>query len=203
MTRSHRLHRSAPALAALRLSAALAACSSSPPVRHYSLGPLAHSAGDASTAPPDSGAGPSLIVGPVSLPDVIDRPQIVRIVDGVRVEVADTHRWSGNLRNEIARRLATGIAHDRHLGRVVAWPASSVVQPDYTVPVDIQRLETTAFDHVTLEAVWTLRHAGKDVAGGRFVATQKIEGGTYEGLAAAHGRLVDALAREIGGKVGR
>ena len=106
MTRSHRLHRSAPALAALGLSAALAACSSSPPVRHYSLGPLAHSAGDASAAPPDSGAGPSLIVGPVSLPDVIDRPQIVRIVDGVRVEVADTHRWSGNLRNEIARRLA-------------------------------------------------------------------------------------------------
>ena len=95
-------------------SAALAACSSSPPVRHYSLGPLAHSAGDVTAASPDSsaGAGPSLIVGPVSLPDVIDRPQIVRIVDGVRVEVADTHRWSGSLRNEIARRLATGSRAD-------------------------------------------------------------------------------------------
>lgn len=197
MTRPPFLRRSRAAFVALCLTASLVACSSSPPVRHYGLGPLT----DASASPPNT--GPSLVVGPISLPDVIDRPQIVRIVDGVRVEVSDTHRWSGSLRNEIARRLATGIAHDRQLGRVVAWPASSVVQPDYTVPVDIQRLETTAFDHVTLEAVWSLRHAGKDVAGGRFVATEKIEGGHYEGLAAAHGRLVDALAREIGGKVGR
>ena len=180
-------------LAAAGLCLLLAACSSTPPQRHYTLGPVAEPAAAVSSAT----AGPSLVIGPVGVPEAIDRLQILRTVEGARAEVSEANRWAGPLKDEIARRLAGEIARQRGFGRVVAWPQTSVVQPDLTLPVDVLRFEARGFESVTLEAVWTLRQNGKDLASRRFAATEAIAGGNYEGLAAAHGRLVDALARDV------
>ena len=79
--------------------ALLTACSSTPPVRYYTLGPL-------NPASPAIGSGPGLVVGPVGVPATIDRLLIVRQVDGARADVSDGHRWAAPLKTEIARRLA-------------------------------------------------------------------------------------------------
>ena len=59
------------------------------------------------------------------------------------------------------------------------------------------RFDAEGFEKVSLEVVWTLRKGGKDLAGRRFVATEKVAEPTWEALALAHGRLVDALAADI------
>ncbi|WP_347250959.1 ABC-type transport auxiliary lipoprotein family protein, partial [Zoogloea sp.] len=61
----------------------------------------------------------------------------------------------------------------------------------------VQRFDADGFERVTLEAVWTVRQAGRDIASRRFNATEPITAPTYEALASAHGRLVDALAADI------
>jgi hypothetical protein len=43
-----------------------------------------------------------------------------------------------------------------------------------TVPIDIQRFDAEGFERVTLEAVWTVRKAGRDIAGRRFVASETV-----------------------------
>jgi uncharacterized lipoprotein YmbA len=174
------------------LAVLLAACGSTPPILHYSLGPVA--AGP-SAAP--AATDTAIVVGPVSLPAGIDRLQIVRTVDGARVDIADSHRWAGSLKDEVARRLAGGVARQTGIGRVVAWPQSTVAAPALTVPIDIQRFDAEGFERVTLEAVWTVRKAGRDIAGRRFVASETVASPDYGALTAAHGRLVDALARDI------
>jgi uncharacterized lipoprotein YmbA len=179
------------------LLALLAACGSTPPIRHYSLGPVA-----AAPAAPPAAADAGIVVGPVSLPAGIDRLQIVRTVDGARVDIADSHRWAGSLKDEVARRLAGGIARQTGIGRVVAWPQSTLAAPALTVPIDIQRFEAEGFERVTLEAVWTVRKAGRDIAGRRFVASETVASPDYGALTAAHGRLIDALARDISDALG-
>ncbi|NML25275.1 PqiC family protein [Zoogloea dura] len=169
----------------------LAACGTTPAVRYYTLG----SEGPAGAAAPAS--GPSLVVGPVGVPAAIDRLLIVRQVDGVRAEVAEGHRWAAPLKTEIARRVAVELARSTGNGRIVAWPQGSIVEPDMTLPIDVQRFEAEGFERVTLEAVWTLRKAGKDLASGRFAATESVTQPGWDGLAAAHGRLVTALARDV------
>jgi uncharacterized lipoprotein YmbA len=82
-------------------------------------------------------------------------------------------------------------------GRIVSWPQSSIIEPEMSVPIDVQRFDAEGFGKVTLEAVWTLRKGGKDVLGRRFSATEQVGEPTWEALAAAHGRLVDALAADI------
>ncbi|RTL33501.1 MAG: membrane integrity-associated transporter subunit PqiC [Rhodocyclaceae bacterium] len=178
-----------PVLASLALL--LAACGTTPPIQFFSLGPQAV----ADSAP--AVAGPSLVVGPVGVPATIDRLHMVRLVDGVRVEVADGHRWAAPLKTEMARRIASDIARLRGYGRVVAWPQATLAEPDLSLPIDVQRFDAEGFERVTLEAVWTLRKGGKDLASRRFVGSEQVAAPTYAALAAAHGRLIDALARDI------
>ena len=180
------------ALPALALAGLLGACSSTPPLQFYTLGPLAPP--PAASAPASTGA--SLVVGPVSVPATIDRLLIVRLA-GSRAEVAEHHRWAAPLKTEIARRVAADLARRSPYARSVAWPQASITEPTLSVPIDVQRFEADGFERVTLEAVWTVRQAGRDIASRRFSATEAITAPTFEALASAHGRLVDALAQDV------
>ena len=179
-------------LAIALLCAGLTACSSTPPIRHYTLGPLP----PAPAAAP-SATGASLVVGPVGVPAAIDRLHIVRQQGGARAEVSDEHRWAAPLKTEIARRVAVEVARRSAYVRAVAWPQASIADPDLTLPIDVLRFDADGFERVTLEAVWTLRKGGHDVVSRRFAATETVREPGWDGLAAAHGRLVDALAADI------
>lgn len=172
------------------IAALLAGCGSSPAVRHYTL-----TTGEAPVAA--GAASPSVVVGPISLPEGVDRLQIVQRVAGSRAEPAQGHRWAGSLKAELARRLATSIARERGLTRVVAAPQNSVARPDLTVPVDVLRFDADGFSSVTLEAVWAVRRDGADIGSGRFSRSEPVSAQTYEALVEAHGRLADALAADI------
>ncbi|TAH47490.1 MAG: membrane integrity-associated transporter subunit PqiC [Betaproteobacteria bacterium] len=174
----------------------LAGCSSSPPIHYYTL-----SAPAAGSVAPRGEQGPSLVVGPVSIPAEVDRQQMVRIVDGVRLEVASQHRWAGPLKIEIGRRVAGEIARLRGLPRVVAWPQNTYSEPELSLPIDIQRLDTIGFDSVRIEAVWSLRRERRELAGGRVVIEERIDDPSHAGVAVAHVRAVDALAREVAARM--
>lgn len=184
-------------LCLLPLAGLLTACGTTPPVQYYTLGPVPASQAAAATD------GPSLVVGPVGVPATVDRLLIVRTVAGSRAEVTEGHRWAAPLKTEIARRLAVELARRSGNGRIVAWPQNSLADPALTLPIDIQRLEAEGFEQVSLEAVWSLRQGGKDIAGRRFAAAERVTEATWAGLAAAHGRLVDALAADIAGELVR
>ena len=123
-------------LPALAVAGLLGACSSTPPLQFYTLGPLA--------APPASAAqastSASLVVGPVSVPATIDRLLIVRLA-GSRAEVAEHHRWAAPLKTEIARRIAADLARRSPYTRSVAWPLASIADPTLSVPIDVLRFE--------------------------------------------------------------
>lgn len=179
-------------LLALCAAAMLAGCGSSPAPRQYTLAADALPAGAGA-------ASPTVVVGPVSLPEAVDRLQIVRRVDGTRTEPADGHRWAGALKAEVARRLAGSLARESGLARVVAAPQNSIARPDITVPVDVLRFDADGFSSVTLDAAWSVRRDGHEIASGRFSRREPVAAANYDALVAAHGRLVDALAGDIAG----
>lgn len=177
---------------AMVVATLLSAACATPPVHYYGLGP-----GLPAAAPSAPLGGPSVVVGPVVVPAAVDRFQIVRVLDGTRIDVADDQRWIAPLKTEIARRVASEITRLRGFERSVPWTQSTQVEPELRLPIDVIRLEAEGFSQVTLEAVWTLRKAGKDVLSRRFAASEAVVRPDYAALAAAHGRLVDALARDI------
>jgi len=178
-------------LAACCLAVAILAGCSSPRVAYYTLN---------ATATPDAPAlvlGP-VAIGPVTLPDALDRPQLVVRTGANRVEILETHRWAESLKSEIPRIIALDLAVLLKPARVSAYPQNAGLDADYRVLVDIQRIEMTAGEGVTLEALWSVRRTGGgSPKTGRTLVSEAVGAAGYDALVAAQSRALVAVSRDL------
>ncbi|MFA9438423.1 membrane integrity-associated transporter subunit PqiC [Uliginosibacterium sp. sgz301328] len=179
-------------LPAIALSA-LAACSSTP-TRYYTLSPV----------PPQGAAAPatglSIAVAPVTLPEGVDRFELVVRTADNRVDILDNDRWAEPLRQDIARVFADDLAQRLPAARIAAYPQYASRDATYTVLLDVQRFESTTAS-ATLDVRWTVRREGdKQTLYGRETITEPATGGN-EGLAAAHSRALGRLADIVAGAI--
>ena len=172
-----------------------AGCGTSPKEMYYTLS----SAAAVNGATPVTGeAAYSIAVGPITLPEVVDRPQFVLRAGPNEVSIVELHRWAGPLKSEISRTIADNLAADLNVRRVAAYPQSAGDNADYRVLVDIQRFDSTLGESVTIDALWTVKRVSDGVLRtGRSTARESGSGGTYDALAAAHSRALTTISREI------
>jgi len=122
----------------------LSGCASSPPTRFYTL----------SDTPAPGGATAAVgqvVIGSVSIPGEIDRPEIVRKVGPNQLSVAGSDRWAAPLEDIIRRVLVDDVAR-----RIPGAPG----EQQRFVSVDIHEFYGDASCNVTLRAMWTLKQAG-------------------------------------------
>lgn len=185
-------------LAALPLLIAiLSGCAGSPPVHFYQLSPEA-AAGAA--GPATVGTEVRIAVGPISLPEVVDRPQLVVRSGPNQVTLIDEHRWAESLKGEIPRVIAENLSRLLATGQVWAYPQNATGSFDYRVLVDIQRFESTPGQMAAIDALWTIQQPSKEGVvskTGRSTVQQPIAGQGYDSLVAAHSRALAAISREI------
>ncbi|MFO1302345.1 MAG: PqiC family protein [Burkholderiales bacterium] len=167
----------------------LAACASTPQSRFYTLG--------GAPAPPLPSSTLSIVVGPVTIPAVVDRPEIVVTVSENEVWLDEFNRWAGPLGEAIA------VATAEDLGAALGTPrATAAVQgaadADYRVSVEVQRFESAPGSYALLDAVFTVRRTSDGrAATGRTTAREAPSDKSYAELAAAHSRAVARLAGDI------
>lgn len=171
------------------LAVIVAGCSSAP-ARFYALD---------STASAD-GAAPahaSVMVGPVTVPAAVDRPEFVVQVAPNRVDVDEFNRWVAPLNDAIARAVAGDLA--AMLGTPdVASDTLANFNPDYRVTIDVQRFDSIQGQSAVLEAVWAVRKTvGGQSRSGRTVAHEPVQGQSFEALAAAHSRALAKMSGDI------
>ena len=173
----------------------LIGCASSPRETYYTL-----SAGAAvnGVSPASGESVYSIAVGPITLPEVVDRPQFVLRAGPNEVTIVELHRWAGPLKSEISRIIADNLAADLNVKRVAAYPQSAGDNADYRVLVDIQRFDSTLGESATIDALWTVKRISDGaLRTGRSTARESGSGGTYDALAAAHSRALTTISREI------
>ena len=189
MTRAPRLPFAALVTATLLLLAA-GGCGSTPKTQFYTLG-----SGLAAPETVPAQAGYRVAVGPVTVPDVVDRPQlVVRLVPN-RVELLEQHRWAEPLKSEIPRVIAADLT--RLLGAEVS-AESRGMDAEYHVRIEIGSFESLPGDGVALDALWSVRpRAAGAGSTGRTALRVAAEGPGYEALAAAHANALAQLSRDI------
>lgn len=167
----------------------LAACASTPPSRFYTLSGAPAPAAPASTL--------SIVVGPVTIPAVVDRPEIVVTVSENEVWLDEFNRWAGPLPEAIAVATAEDLA--AALGTLRATSAvQSATDADYRVAIEVQRFESAPGSYALLDAVFTVRRtADGRTTTGRTTARETPADKSYDALAAAHSRALARLARDI------
>ena len=169
----------------------LAGCGTSPPSRFFTL------ATD-SAPPPASGESKSfsIVVGPVSVPELVDRPQLVLRTAPTRVDLAEQARWAAPLKTEIPRVIAAQLARLVPGAQVTTSNQRSTMTPSCRVLVDIQRFDSSLNESAVIEASWTVHLRDGTSIGGRSVATEPAGTG-YDELVAAHSRALATISRDI------
>lgn len=182
-------------LQACLLAATLAACAGSPATHFYTMTAAGDGLGAAAAA---IDIAYSVAVGPVTLPELVDRPQMVVRVATNQVKIVETHRWAQPLGSEIARVVAGDLGKLLSNARVSSHAENASANADYRVLIDVQRLDAALGDAVTIEAQWELRSRadGKRLVG-RSHVRQAVGGPGYDSLVAAHADVLESVSRDI------
>ncbi len=179
-------------VAAMLSVAALAGCGSSPKSNFYTL---------SSGAPVERSnvkTQYSVAIGPVTVPEIIDRPQIVTRSGPNQVQIAELERWAGPLKGEIPRVIADNLMQLLDGAYVYVYPQNVNLNADYQVLVEVQRFDSTLGDAVTVEVLWAVHPAqGGAVKNGRSAVREPTNGNSYDALVAAHSRALTAVSRDI------
>jgi uncharacterized lipoprotein YmbA len=171
---------------------ALAGCGSPPKINFYTL--EARPAGAPAAAPSPL----SVVVGPVTVPEEVDRPQMVLRTGPNQVEIADLHRWAEPLKTAIPRVLADALSRELGTARVTTSRQSAALAFDYRVALDVRHFDSSFAEGASLDVLWTLRAAkAGEPRIGRSVVRESALAGDAQAVAAAHGRAIEQVAREI------
>jgi uncharacterized protein len=184
----------------LAVVAGLTGCASSPPPKFYQLSSVrsqsevtGHVAGDQSLI---------VSIGPVTMPDYLDRPQIVTRSSKNEFNLAEFNRWAGSLENNVSRVLmediSTLLPADRFF--VMRWLPylESEVPVSYRVQVRVVSFEGTPGDSVLLRAQWSIVTKGKGILLMKESSiSEQMNGSGYDALVASMSRAIEKLSREV------
>ncbi len=194
---------SLPLIACAALVVVMACVGSSRPSRFYTLAPL-----DVRGRPPST-AGVTLAVGPVEIPETIDRQEIVTRTGTNELSRAAFDRWGGSLDGEISRSLVATLG-DRLASRdgvVSPWRAGTAPPggTTYRAAVSISRFDGVLGQSVVLRGRWELiaetDRDGRSLSVREATVTEKIDGAGYGALVAAMQRALVRFGQEMADEV--
>ena len=160
-----------------------------------------------------------VMVGPVTVPSLVDSPQLVLKDSANQVTIYEYHRWGGSLKTDIERVVAADLSRDLMSPNVWSYSQSPFAQFDYQVFIDVQNMECKLGDTVSLDVLWTVKPtadkaskggsegktalkpsgcvAKSQVVTGRSVVREPVSGDGFDALVAAQSRAFDKVSDEI------
>jgi uncharacterized protein len=174
------------------IAIALTACGGSPLRENfYTL------SGPQSPMPAASAAPARLFVGPVTVPESVDRLPMVLRTAANQVEISDAHRWAEPLKAAIPRVLAETLMREMATPDVRYTRAGSPLDADFRVAVEVQRFESSLAQGATVDALWTVTPRQGTPRSGRSTVSEPAASADPAGVAAAHSRALERVGRDI------
>ena len=173
----------------------VAGCASSPTSRFYTL---------SSTSVPDGKphGNYAVSVGPVSVPAVVDRPQIVLRTGPNKVFIDEFDRWASPLKDNIQRVIVENLMATLGTTQITMFPRSIPSDGSYRTVINILHFDSEPGKATTLDALWEVSLPGQGpLRRGRTTVTEPLESGGFDALVAAHSRALGQLSAEIAGAI--
>ena len=142
-------------------------------------------------------------IGPVELPEYLNRPQIVTRANRNQLHLAEFDQWAEPLKDNFSRVLAENLSVLLSTEHVAIFPWDGSTPIDYQVAVEVTRFEGTTGGGTSLIARWSI--FGK---GGRELLLRRRScfsepGGAkdYDATVSAMNRTLADLSREIAAEI--
>ncbi|NPT56884.1 hypothetical protein GNZ13_20415 [Paraburkholderia sp. 5N] len=169
----------------------VAGCATSPSSQFYTLSPVQVAELRPYVKPM------AIAIGPVTVPELVDRPQIVSRIDVNRVSIDEFARWADPLKSQIPRVLAADLTQ-LIPGSIVSVYPQHVDDNAYRVSVDVQSFDSPTSGTVMLAVIWSVRPPKRgEPVNGRTVVHEVVSAPGYDALVKAHSRALASVARDI------
>lgn len=147
----------------------------------------------------DIAPGMIIAIGPVSIPEYLDRPQMVTKNKDGTLLFAQFDRWGEPLDSGIARLLNEGLASLLPQASFQLFPCNFTIPLNYQVIVEIIQLESELNKDMALTAQWSIIDAKsrKLLLTRRSQVIKPIDPHNYSGLSKALGAACFSLSKEI------
>jgi len=172
-------------------------CGGTPASRFYVLSPMPSSEDTMRAEMSESCV--AISVGPVIMPDYIDRPQIVTRISENRLRLAEFDQWAEPLGDSFPRILMENLSTLLCAEPITLYPSRGPISIDYRVEVEVIRLDGRLGEQASLVARWIIL----DERETKVLLTRKsnlnapVQGGDYEALVSAQSQTIAALSRDI------
>jgi len=193
MTRAAKL---AAALAAALCLTGTTACLRTKAVRYYTL------AGEGGAWPVRRGTVRYTVrIAAVSVPEMVDRPELVLRVSTTELAIDENHQWAEPLRAAIARTIADGLTRDLD-GALVSTTDEAERRrgpSDVQLSIDVRHLDLGLSAGAAIDVSWTARWAENGpIRTGRSVrSVPAVPPGGYDAAVAACAAALEAVSKEI------
>ncbi|QFY43536.1 membrane integrity-associated transporter subunit PqiC [Candidatus Methylospira mobilis] len=172
----------------------LSGCSSPEP-HYYVLADSATAAQRNESAPTDSSVG----VGPVEIPEYLDRPQIVTRSGQNELQLAEFDRWAGPLKDNVTQVLAENLRAQLPGNRVAVYPWKRAAGIDYQVTVKILRFDRSVDGDSVLNVHWAILSGDgvKELAAHDAHYTERPAGSGNRDTVAAMNRTLEYFSSDV------
>jgi len=146
---------------------------------------------------------PVIGIGPVKIPEYLNRPQMVTRVSYSSLQFAEFARWAEPLDKNLMRVLADNLSILVPSEHVLVFPWQQSMPVQYQITIEIIHLEKAPDEKIMLDACWIILGNGGDnlMMAKRSRLTVPVESAGFEGIASAESRAVEELSREIAAAV--
>ena len=148
-----------------------------------------------------SGVETGLVIGlgPIQLPEYLNRPQIVTRNSAYHLNISEFHRWVEPLNESITRLLVFNLSNNLRSNQVYWLPRQDRNIPlEIRVAIDIGRFDGQLGKEVYLESRWSLFDSRNQIILSRIsLIKEKVNGADYEDLVIAMNRALKSLGEEI------
>lgn len=140
---------------------------------------------------------PAIVIDMVTVPEMVERPQLVLRVSPAQVTVDEFARWAQPLKSQIADVLAADLGELFPDSLVFSAPRS-IGKPAVHVSINVQVFDSSVGESAVLVALWSVRYAdAKEASAGKCVVHEPVSGQGYDALVDAHSRALATLSREL------
>lgn len=169
----------------------------SKPVQFYMLNADSGFAGKARL--PVMTQGPVIGLGPVRIPEYLNRPQMIVAISENQYRLSEDHRWAERLDQNISLALFKALPGQLGTDQIVRYPWPQRQAIDYQVGIDILEFNVNASGQSRLIAQWFIKRKDKPAIDKRSVYQFPASTTDHEVMVKAQSQCLTKLGQEIAG----
>jgi uncharacterized lipoprotein YmbA len=143
--------------------------------------------------------GPVIGLGPIRIPEYLNRPQMIVATSENQYRLSEDHRWAERLDQNISLALFKALPYQLGTDRIVRYPWSQRQVIDYQVGIDILEFNVNANGQSRLIAQWFVKRKDKPAIDKRSVYQFPASTTDHVVMVKAQSQCLTKLGLEISG----